>query len=140
LFPMQQLTNESQLLRGYTVPTSTSSTYTGPIPGAYAASPLQQIAGLGALTAGASNTPLGTSIGTGLSNLGDYLGKLLSSTPTDTNTLQSSLPQNQSMETYNASLNGWFPSGVNSSGQTVYSDESGNQYIYSNGQPVDYNP
>jgi hypothetical protein len=59
---MQQLTNESQLLRGYTMPTSTSSSYTGPIPGAYAASPLQQIAGLGALGAGISNTELGKTL------------------------------------------------------------------------------
>lgn len=63
LFPMQQLTNQSQLLRGYTIPTSTGSSYTGPIPGAYAASPLQQIAGLGALGAGISQTNLGTAIG-----------------------------------------------------------------------------
>jgi hypothetical protein len=63
LFPMQQLTNQSQLLRGYTIPTSTGSSYTGPIPGAYAASPLQQIAGLGALGAGISNTPMGTALG-----------------------------------------------------------------------------
>lgn len=62
LFPMQQLTNQSQLLRGYTIPTSTGSSYTGPIPGAYAASPLQQIAGLGALGAGISNTPLGSAL------------------------------------------------------------------------------
>ena len=58
-YPMSQLTNESALLRGYTMPTSTSSSYTGPIPGAYSASPLQQIAGLGALGAGISNTQLG---------------------------------------------------------------------------------
>jgi len=92
LFPMQQLTNESALLRGYTMPTSTSSSYTGPIPGAYAASPLQQIAGLGALGAGISNTPLGATlfgtpatgispgssgvIGSGLSSLGTYLSDL----------------------------------------------------------------
>jgi hypothetical protein len=77
LFPMQQLTNESALLRGYTMPTSTSSSYTGPIPGAYAASPLQQIAGLGALAAGVSNTPLGSAIGTGLSGLGTSLSAML---------------------------------------------------------------
>jgi hypothetical protein len=63
LFPMQQLSNEAQLLRGFTMPTSTASSYTGPIPGAYAASPLQQIAGLGALAAGISKTPLGAAIG-----------------------------------------------------------------------------
>jgi hypothetical protein len=62
LFPMQQLTNMSGLLRGYTMPTSTSSSYTGPIPGAYSASPLQQIAGLGALGAGISNTELGKTL------------------------------------------------------------------------------
>lgn len=69
LFPMQQLTNQAALLRGYTIPTSVSSTYTGPIPGAYAASPLQQIAGLGALAAGVSTTPLGSAIGSTLSKL-----------------------------------------------------------------------
>ena len=77
LFPMQQLTNESQLLRGYTMPTSTASSYTGPIPGAYAASPLQQIAGMGALAAGISCTALGKAIGLGASNavcsISDYL-------------------------------------------------------------------
>jgi hypothetical protein len=52
LFPMQQLTNESALLRGYTMPTSTSSSYTGPIPGAYNSSPLAQIAGIGSILAG----------------------------------------------------------------------------------------
>ena len=61
-YPMSQLTNESALLRGYTMPTSTSSSYTGPIPGAYSASPLQQIAGLGALGAGISNTELGKTL------------------------------------------------------------------------------
>ena len=61
-YPMNQLTNESALLRGYTMPTSTSSSYTGPIPGAYSASPLQQIAGLGALGAGISNTQLGQTL------------------------------------------------------------------------------
>ena len=49
LFPMQQLTSQAALLRGQTIPTSTASSYTGPIPGAYNASPLSQIAGMGAL-------------------------------------------------------------------------------------------
>jgi hypothetical protein len=61
-YPMQQLTNQSALLRGYTMPTSTSSSYTGPIPGAYSASPLQQIAGISALGAGVSNTELGKTL------------------------------------------------------------------------------
>jgi hypothetical protein len=52
LFPMQQLSNEAALLKGLTIPTSASTTYTGPVPGAYSASPLGQIAGLGTLTKG----------------------------------------------------------------------------------------
>ena len=52
LFPMQQLTAESNLLKGSTIPTATSSSYTGPIPGAYNTSPLAQIAGVGSVLAG----------------------------------------------------------------------------------------
>ena len=52
LFPMQQLTSESNLLKGATIPTATSSSYTGPIPGAYNTSPLAQIAGVGSVLAG----------------------------------------------------------------------------------------
>ena len=55
LFPMQMLKEEAGLLRGQTIPTSTASSYTGPIPGAYNASPLSQIAGLGSLATGVSN-------------------------------------------------------------------------------------
>jgi hypothetical protein len=55
--PLTTATNAAQLLRGYTVPTSTAQEYKGPLPGAYAASPLQQIAGLGTLFAsGAGGT------------------------------------------------------------------------------------
>jgi len=67
LFPMQQLTSEAALLRGQTIPTSTASSYTGPIPGAYNASPLSQIAGMGALAKEIPN--LMTSIGTGVDKL-----------------------------------------------------------------------
>ena len=59
----------AQALRGYNVPTSVSNTYNGPIPGAYAASPLAQIAGLGAIVGGISNTKFGSAAG-------DWLGKL----------------------------------------------------------------
>jgi hypothetical protein len=86
LFPMQVANQQAGLLRGYTVPTSVNSTYTGPIPGAYAASPLQQIAGIGSLLgalnqSGANGAPSAMSnilsgitgglsgLGTGLSNL-----------------------------------------------------------------------
>jgi hypothetical protein len=57
LFPMQQLTNMSQLLRGYTIPTSVSASQTGPgQQGQFAMSPLQQIATIGTL-AGALAQP-----------------------------------------------------------------------------------
>ena len=52
LFPMEMLTKEANLLKGATIPTATSSSYTGPIPGAYNNSPLAQISGIGATLAG----------------------------------------------------------------------------------------
>jgi hypothetical protein len=84
LFPMQQLTSNAALLRGYSVPTAVQSSYTGPIPGAYSASPLSQIAGigslLGALNSGGANgvTPFQNIVG-GLGGLGGFLGNLFSS-------------------------------------------------------------
>jgi hypothetical protein len=65
LFPMDVATQQAGLLRGYSIPTGVQSTYTGPIPGAYSASPLQQIAGLGTLIAALGQTN-GTS---GISNI-----------------------------------------------------------------------
>ena len=71
LFPLTALNMGAQALRGYNVPTSVSNTYNGPIPGAYASSPLQQIAGLGAIVGGISNTKFGDAAG-------NWLGKLFS--------------------------------------------------------------
>lgn len=68
LFPLQTALMGAQGIRGYSVPTGVSSTYTGPIPGAYAASPLSQIAGLGSIIGGVSNTPFGTAVGDWISN------------------------------------------------------------------------
>ena len=101
LFPMQQLTNQSQLLRGYTIPTSVSASQTGPgQQGQFAMSPLQQVATLGTL-AGAlaqpsrdyidpktgqlvKGTSAGSNIYTGLTDLVskgyDYLDKNLFNT------------------------------------------------------------
>jgi len=53
--PLKQAANAAQLLRGYTVPTSTSQTYKGPMPGAYSASPLAQMAGVASLFASPTN-------------------------------------------------------------------------------------
>ena len=57
------------------MPTSVNSTYTGPIPGAYASSPLAQIAGLGSVLGAVSNTKLGGALGTGIGNIWDYFTK-----------------------------------------------------------------
>jgi hypothetical protein len=108
---MQQLTNQSQLLRGYTIPTSTGSSYTGPIPGAYSASPLQQIAGLGALGAGISQTKLGDAIGRGLSGSGDAamtaLSKLFNISGTGTpSTNETNLPPIRTPDGVTATPNG----------------------------------
>ena len=67
LFPLTAANLGAQALRGYNVPTTVSNTYNGPIPGAYAASPLQQIAGLGSIIGGVSQTPFGTAAGNALS-------------------------------------------------------------------------
>jgi hypothetical protein len=82
LFPMQQLTNMSQLLKGYTIPTSVSASQTAPgQQGQFAMSPLQSTATiatlLGALAQpGVSGTSAGKNIidalktgGTGLLDL-----------------------------------------------------------------------
>lgn len=67
LFPLTAANLGAQALRGYNVPTSVANTYTGPIPGAYSASPLAQIAGLGSIIGGVSQTPFGTAAGNALS-------------------------------------------------------------------------
>jgi hypothetical protein len=49
--PLTQATNVANLMKGYNVPSSTTETYKGPLPGAYGLSPLSQITGLGSLVA-----------------------------------------------------------------------------------------
>jgi hypothetical protein len=71
LFPLTAANLGAQALRGYNVPTSVANTYTGPIPGAYSASPLAQIAGLGSIIGGISQTPFGKVAG-------DAIGKFFS--------------------------------------------------------------
>lgn len=55
--PLSTANNVSQLLRGYTVPTSTTQTYSGPA-SSYGASPLGQIAGLASLFAGGDKSAI----------------------------------------------------------------------------------
>lgn len=89
LFPLQVAAQQAALMKGYTVPTNVSSTYTGPIPGAYSTSPLSQIASLGSGIAGLFTTPAGGGATTA-TNLGNWLSGLIGSgsgggTPDNTN-------------------------------------------------------
>jgi hypothetical protein len=59
LFPLQIAEKQAALMKGYTVPTSVSSSYTGPIPGAYQTSPLMQLASIGSGLTGLFQTPAG---------------------------------------------------------------------------------
>lgn len=74
LFPLQVAAQQAALMKGFTIPTSVSSTYTGPIPGAYQTSPLMQLGSLGAGIGSFFQTPAsgGPSI---IDNIGGWLGK-----------------------------------------------------------------
>ena len=67
LFPLSVAKAESCVLKGFTMPTAISCIKTAPIPGAYAQSPLAQVAGLGSLAKGI----LGCK---GISSLGSLFG------------------------------------------------------------------
>lgn len=83
-YPMTAQQNFANLLRGFTVPTTQTQSFTGPIPGAYSNSPLSQIAGLGLSTAGIFANKVdpktgleikGTSVFDTLKNLAGYGNK-----------------------------------------------------------------
>lgn len=71
--PTVRAQNVAQLLRGYTYPTTTQQTYTGPAQ-VYQPSPLAQIAGLGSLLGAAFNTPQGGGKPFGMQAI-DFLSK-----------------------------------------------------------------
>ena len=54
-YPLTALQQYAGLLQGQTIPTATSQTYTGPIPGAYSASPLATAAATAATVAGVAD-------------------------------------------------------------------------------------
>ena len=82
LFPLQVAAQQAALMKGFTIPTSVSSTYTGPIPGAYQTSPLSQLGSLGSGILGGFQTPAGGGKSP-FENLFGQLGKLFPSTPMD---------------------------------------------------------
>ena len=80
LFPLQVAAQQAALMKGFTIPTSVSSTYTGPIPGAYQTSPLTQLGSLGSGIMGGFATPAGGGKSP-LENLFAQFGKLFPDTP-----------------------------------------------------------
>lgn len=74
LFPLQVAEKQAALMKGYTVPTSVSSSYTGPIPGAYQTSPLAMLSAFGSGAAGLFTTPAGGGKSP-IANLTDWLSE-----------------------------------------------------------------
>jgi hypothetical protein len=96
--PLKQATNAAQLMKGYTIPTSTTETFKGPIAGVYANSPLSQVAGLGTLLASGTNAK-----GTGW--LDKAIGAAIGGSSTQTG--NTSLPSGMTQEDITAAQNGW---------------------------------
>ena len=72
LFPLQMAQAQAGLMQGINVPTGVTSQYSGPIPGAYQASPLSQIAGVGSLVGAVSQTPFGQAVGKAFGGTNPY--------------------------------------------------------------------
>lgn len=66
-YPLTAAANAANVMRGFNIPTSTTQTFTGPMPGAYSLSPLQQILGLTS-GVGAMFAPQYTSTGQRIDN------------------------------------------------------------------------
>ena len=155
LFPMQQLMNQAQLLRGYTIPTSVSASQTGPASqGQFGMSPLQQISTIGTL-AGALAQPnlktgtsaggnlisgLGNMLGTGASDLSSWLNRQFSSaspiTVNDTTGME--LAPNQNPSSYagyvqgsdgNLYIDPTYGTGTTSSGSSLVDTNPGSQGV-----------
>jgi hypothetical protein len=88
LFPLQVAAQQAALMKGFTIPTSVSSTYTGPIPGAYQTSPLMQLGSLGAGIGSFFQTPAGGG-NTIAQNIGNWFSGLSSGNGTTTTVPQS---------------------------------------------------
>lgn len=82
--PLKTATNAAALLKGYTIPTTSTETYKGPMAGVYGNSPLSQIAGLGTLMGSAFNTTSGGNAGWG-TQFANWLGKQIGGTSTTDN-------------------------------------------------------
>jgi len=129
--PLTQATNASQLLKGYTVPTTSTTNYSGPA-SVYGPSPLSQVAGLGSLIGAVGSSGLGTTISDALSKGASGLSNIFGNLFTGSNVSTGSTG-----DTFGGT-------GASSSGTMDYSGSStgkGNpgEVVYgSNGQPTGY--
>ena len=125
--PLTQATNAAGLLKGYTVPTTSTTNYSGPA-SVYGPSPLSQVAGLGSLIGAVGNSGLGSVISNAVNKATDAFGNLLSSSNVNTGTTG----------------NTFGGTGASSSGTMDYSGSStgagtpGEVVYGSNGQPTGY--
>lgn len=83
--PLTAATGAANVLANVKVPSTVSEKASAPIPGAYATSPLAQVAGLGSLFASGPNggTSAATGFGNAISSLGTSLNKLFSGDTTN---------------------------------------------------------
>jgi len=74
--PLKQASNAAALMRGYSIPTSTTQNFTGPMPGAYGVSPLAAVAGVGSLfAAGKDGISAATGVGKAATDAYDWITK-----------------------------------------------------------------
>ena len=138
LFPMQQLANQSALLRGYTIPTSVSASQTGPgQQGQFQTSPLQQIMSVGTLLGALAKPGVdGTSAG------GNLVGGLESLINKITGKFSGSTGSSGTNSTLNPTtgLPNGVPGGATVQPDGTYVDSGGTKYIVNDdGSVTTYN-
>lgn len=132
-YPMSALGQVSNLIKGYTVPTSVTQKYTGPMPGAYAKSPAELLGGLtagagGLFTPGSSGVAPYKGITEGIKDIGSILGITGNVTGNVTGG-ESSAPE--------ASTTNLQYAGTDESGNPIYYDTDTLTYVDSYGQPTE---
>jgi len=128
-YPMSALGQVSNLIKGYTVPTTTTQKYTGPMPGAYAKSPAELLGGLTA-GAGALFTPGSSGVAPykGISEGIKDIGKILGITSNNTGVEDSAPAANTTNLQY---------AGTDDNGSPIYYDTDTLTYVNSSGEPTE---
>ena len=139
-YPMSALGQVSNLIKGYTVPTSVTQKYSGPMPGAYAKSPAELLGGLtagaGALfTPGAGGVAPYKGITEGIKDIGGLLGITGGSSGSSTGSSTNSDTSTDTGTTADATANYQF-AGVDENGNGIYFDPESGNYVNYNGEPM----